>query len=308
MNLEVENMQREFPEFKELTLEDITFLKERIWNHQPELSELTFTNLFIWKDHFKFKWTMLDNDVIFMALNEDKPYFLEPVGEIDSDDIKKLSLWLKTQYGSEISFKMVGNKFVSKLDSDFTVRPMRDQFDYVYKADDMINLSGRKYHSKRNHLMNFFKNYRYEYKPMTDSDTAKAIELAQKWCQANRCKDDMNLLNEFEATKSALENFKTFGLIGGMILIEGKIEAFTLGELLNDKTMVIHIEKANKEFDGIYVAINNLFCKNNLKDGMFVNREQDLGDEGLRKAKLSYFPDHMVEKFEVIMQNLSTNS
>lgn len=294
-------MYPEFPEFKDIAIEDRAYLSDKIWAYQPENSELTFTNLFIWKDHFKLKWSTLDEIPIFMATTKDKPYFFEPLG-LCLENVKKIAFWLKTNYGSDVVFSRASRQFTSHLDDTFVINPQREHFDYVYKAGDLINLSGRKYHSKRNHLSNFEKNYRYEYKDMT-SDYAKAcVELAQKWCLEKRCKDDMNLLDEFEAAKLSLENFDALKLKGGLLIIDGKIEAFTVAEMLNASTMVIHMEKANKTFDGIYVAINNLFCKYNLKPEMFVNREQDLGDEGLRKAKLSYFPDHMIEKFSVSLK------
>ncbi|MGC8819145.1 MAG: DUF2156 domain-containing protein [Athalassotoga sp.] len=286
-----------FPKFKEIEIEDRRFLKDRIWNYQPENSEINFTNLFIWKDHLKVRWTTFKDTVLFMC--GDNPYFLEPVGKLEINDLKNLSLWISSN-NSEIIFDRVAKKFTSSLNDDFKIIPSRDQFDYVYKAEDLINLAGRKYHSKRNHLSNFFKMYDYKYIPMTGKDAMSAVELAKKWCEDKRCDEDMNLLDEFTATKLALENFDQLELNGAMILIDGEIQAFTLGEMLNEKTLVIHIEKANKSYEGIYVAINNLFCKNNLSPGMFVNREQDLGDEGLRKAKLSYFPDHFVEKFSVL--------
>ncbi|BBJ27190.1 DUF2156 domain-containing protein [Athalassotoga saccharophila] len=289
-----------FPEFKEIEIGDRRFLKDRIWNYQPENSEMNFTNLFIWKDHLKVRWTVFKDTVLFMC--GDRPYFLETVGKLEIDDLKSLSSWISS-HNSEIVFDRVAKKFTSLLNDDFKIIPSRDQFDYVYKAEDLINLAGRKYHSKRNHLSNFLKMYHYQYLPMTGKDAISAVELAKKWCEEKRCKDDMNLLDEFEATKLALENFDELELKGAMILIDGEIQAFTLGEMLNQNTFVIHIEKANKAYEGIYVAINNLFCKNNLNPGMFVNREQDLGDEGLRKAKLSYFPDHFVEKFSVLSGN-----
>lgn len=291
-------MYPKFPDFKDITIEDREYLAENIWNYQPENSELTFTNLFIWKDHFNLKWSTLNGIPIFLATKGD-PYFFEPAGFLSIDDVKKIAFWIKDNYGSKVIFSRVGNQFSSRLDDNFVITPQREHFDYVYKAKDLIELSGRKYHSKRNHLSNFFKNYTYEYKEMTVDYSKSSIELAQKWCQDKRCKDDMDLLDEFEAAKLSLENFDTLRLKGGVLLINGQIEAFTVAEMLNERTMVIHMEKANKAFDGIYTAINNLFCKSTLKPDIFVNREQDLGDEGLRKAKLSYFPDHMIEKFSV---------
>jgi len=107
----------------------------------------------------------------------------------------------------------------------------------------------------------------------------------------------MNLLSESEAVRESLVNFPVLKIDGGVILIDGKVEAFTLGELLNDQTAVVHIEKANPENPGLYAMINQQFCENRWRDLLYINREQDLGEPGLRKAKLSYYPDHFVESF-----------
>ncbi len=123
------------------------------------------------------------------------------------------------------------------------------------------------------------------------------MEVAEKWCKIRRCEDDMNLLSESEAVRESLVNFPVLKIDGGVILIDGKVEAFTLGELLNDQTAVVHIEKANPENPGLYAMINQQFCENRWRDLLYINREQDLGEPGLRKAKLSYYPDHFVESF-----------
>ena len=123
------------------------------------------------------------------------------------------------------------------------------------------------------------------------------MEVAEKWCKIRRCEDDMNLLSESEAVRESLVHFPVLKIDGGVILIDGKVEAFTLGELLNDQTAVVHIEKANPENPGLYAMINQQFCENCWREVFYINREQDLGEPGLRKAKLSYYPDHFVESF-----------
>jgi len=123
------------------------------------------------------------------------------------------------------------------------------------------------------------------------------LEVAEKWCKIRRCEDDMNLLSESEVVRESLVHFPVLKIDGGVILIDGKVEAFTLGELLNDQTAVVHIEKANPENPGLYAMINQQFCENRWRDLLYINREQDLGEPGLRKAKLSYYPDHFVESF-----------
>ncbi|HDM75292.1 MAG TPA: DUF2156 domain-containing protein [Deltaproteobacteria bacterium] len=123
------------------------------------------------------------------------------------------------------------------------------------------------------------------------------LEVAEKWCKIRRCEDDMNLLSESEAVRESLVHFPVLKIDGGVTLIDGKVEAFTLGELLNEQRAVVHIEKANSENPGLYAMINQQFCENRWRDLLYINREQDLGEPGLRKAKLSYYPDHLVESF-----------
>ena len=123
------------------------------------------------------------------------------------------------------------------------------------------------------------------------------MEVAEKWCKIRRCEDDMNLLSESEAVRESLVNFLTLKIEGVVILIDNKVEAFALGELLNEQRAVVHIEKADPENPGLYAMINQQFCENRWRDLLYINREQDLGEPGLRKAKLSYYPDHFVESF-----------
>jgi hypothetical protein len=125
------------------------------------------------------------------------------------------------------------------------------------------------------------------------------MNLSTKWCIEKNCQENSQLCNEWHAIKDALMLFDELKLTGAAIVIDGKVEAFTIGEILNNTTAVIHIEKASPLIPGIYAAINQMFCEHELQNTHFVNREQDLGDDGLRKAKLSYHPVKLVEKFKI---------
>ena len=126
------------------------------------------------------------------------------------------------------------------------------------------------------------------------------LDLQEDWCELRDCESSQDLLDEDRAIYEALTNYQVLGFRGGAILIDSNVEAFALGEKLNENTAVIHIEKANPEIPGLYAAINQRFCAQEWAEVRYVNREQDLGIEGLRKAKLSYHPDHLVEKYTVI--------
>jgi hypothetical protein len=173
----------------------------------------------------------------------------------------------------------------------------RAHSDYVYRTESLINLSGRKYHRKRNHANQFRSTYAYRYEPLTHVLIDACLELQEEWCRLRECAENPSLLSEERAVHEALRQYFQLGLTGGAIVVNGSVVAFSLGEPLNPETAVIHVEKANPEFPGSYAVINQEFCRHAWSKFAYMNREQDLGDQGLRQAKLSYFPDHLVSKF-----------
>ena len=230
-------------------------------------------------------------------------YFLQPIGPGSRLElIRLLFKWLKHEKGEKASFiEKADQRLAKEIEGahDLLVEPTRDQFDYVYRSEDLIRLSGRKFHQKKNHVNNFLKTYQFEYKSLSENNIKECLELAETWCKLYRCEEDMNLLSEWEAIREALTNFSALKIQGGVILVNNKVEAFTLGELLNNQTAVVHIEKANPEIKGSYAIINQQFCEKTWQGVPYINREQDLGEPGLRQAKLSYNPDHLVEKYRI---------
>ncbi len=181
----------------------------------------------------------------------------------------------------------------------FTVEQERDHFDYVYLSQDLIHLAGKHYHAKRNHINSLRNTQPCAYVPLEEQHLTACLELAALWCRLKRCEEDLGLMGEWDAVRAALNNYRALDLTGGVILIEGKVEAFTLGELLNRDTAVVHVEKANPDIRGLYPLINQQFCQHAWANIPYINREQDLGDPGLRQAKLSYHPHRLVEKFRI---------
>jgi hypothetical protein len=173
----------------------------------------------------------------------------------------------------------------------------RGQCDYVYLTQDLIELKGRKYHRKRNHIKQFQEKYSSQCIPLTPEWISQCLQLETEWCDLRHCEASPGLLNESLAIKETFSHFGELGVKGGAILINGKVEAFTLGDPLNPETVVIHIEKANPAYEGLYPTINQAFLEQRWSGTTYVNREQDLGEEGLRKAKESYFPHHLVNKY-----------
>ncbi len=293
-----------FPRFKPLGLEDRALIAERLRAYQPETSELTFTNLFIWRRHYGLEWS-LSGDMLLLACapGNEHPFCLPPIGPAPRrETVRELLSWLREARQAPAPFiARADERLVRELSGnpEFSIEPQREHFDYRYTSADLIQLAGRKYHGKKNHLNKFRSAYRFVYEPMTREHVPACLEFQDTWCNCNRCEDDMNLMHEWDAVKEVLGAFDQLGVQGGVIMVEGVVEAFTLGELLNNETAVVHIEKANARIPGLYSVINQQFCEHAWSSVPFINREQDLGDNGLRQAKLSYHPDRLVEKYVI---------
>ncbi len=177
----------------------------------------------------------------------------------------------------------------------------RDYSDYIYLVEDLMYLKGKKFHGKRNHINQFLKNNEFTYEPMTPENIPECREMNEKWKEQNDSGDSRSLETELRAVDMAFRYFEKFGFVGGLIRIRGEVAAFTIGERLNSDTFVSHIEKAYHDIQGLYPMINQQFALNCMEGYKYVNREEDMGVEGLRKAKLSYNPVIILEKNEAVL-------
>ena len=297
-------MRPDFPYFKPIELADRDLLREILWQNQPQTSEWTFTNLFIWRSHYGFQWSIY-RDWLLVICQASPPgfYAFPPVGPPSRMAVTRMLLeWLRDAKAERTPrLERADLRLVQELAGaqGLLIEPVRDQFDYVYQTRDLIELAGRKYHSKRNHIHKFLQSYAFTYAGLQSDHLQACLELSGLWCEVHRCEEDLSLTGEWEAVREALTHFHTLSIEGGVILIENKVEAFALGELLNEQTAVVHVEKANPEIPGLYTMINQQFCEKSWLDVPLINREQDLGEPGLRQAKLSYYPGHLVEKFRI---------
>jgi uncharacterized protein len=293
-----------FPGFKPLSLADREIFRSSLGDYQAETSELTFTNLFIWRSHYGYQWAR-DRDwlQVVSAPAGGEAWALPPLGPGPRvHQCRQVLAWLRDECG-------VANPAIERGDSrlaaelagypEFSVEPTRDHFDYVYRTRDLINLAGGKYHGQRNHINSLARSQHFRYAPLREEHLSACLYLSARWCQVKRCECDLSLLGEWEAITAALANFQTLELQGGVILINDRVRAFSCGELLNKDTAVIHLEKADPELRGLYAVINQQFCQQAWAEVDFVNREQDLGEPGLRAAKMSYHPHHLAEKFRI---------
>jgi len=294
----------EFPQFKDLSLEEKPLFDTLFNLFPPVISEFTFTNLFIWRYAYQLKISRFKNFLCLLSDRGEKSFFFPPIGEGDMVECYRILLQYLKGKGTHPKIARVPEAMVAPMDwkgEGFVAELDRAQSDYLYLMEDLIKLEGRKYHRKRNHIKQFKEKYSYQYIPLTSEWISECLRLETEWCDLRQCEVIPGLLNESIAIKEAFTHFEELGLKGGAILINEKLEAFTLGEPLNRDTVVIHIEKANSAYEGLYSLINQAFLENEWSEYTYVNREQDLGEEGLRKAKESYFPHHMVNKYTITL-------
>lgn len=273
-----------------------------------EASDMLFGNLYIWHFSRDISYAILNDCLVIKTKfpNEKYPFIFYPIGLGDRQKTIKdvMDYFLSNNMKFAIKSLEPYQKYEleKNMPNIFDISPNRDRFDYIYNVSDLINLNGRKLHSKKNHLNKFLNLYpNFVYERIDSSNAIDVFESYVEWFNKNPNITD-GLRNEFVGIESALRNFNLLDMKGGVIKIDNKIAAFTLGEQINSNSVVIHIEKANTFYEGIYQAINQQFLCNEWNEMEFVNREEDLGIEGLRRAKMTYNPIRFVEKFEAVLK------
>ncbi|MBR4904065.1 MAG: DUF2156 domain-containing protein [Selenomonadaceae bacterium] len=294
---------------QKLTCKDKAIFDEFYGSRYCESAQYTFTNLYMWRDMLNLHWAAEDGVLYVITHWKGKTAAWQPVGAQNKlqDAISNIIRYFEEQ-NQEIFFVGLEKSFADELarypDAKFNISADRNNFDYVYLAQDLINLSGRKFHGKKNHLNAFKKEYPdAKYLPITEEIIPQCREQLNIWYETHKRAnpDDEFIFYERAAIHEIFDHFDAFKLKGGAILIDNKVVAFTFGEKLNSDTAVIHVEKADPNIRGIYVAINQSFVENEWADMIYINREEDMGIDGLRKAKNSYRPIKMIEKFNATL-------
>ena len=264
----------------------------------------------MWRTPYHIRWAEEDNVLYMVNEWEGKLSALQPFGPEEKwrEGVEKFLTYFRAQ-GQPLSFMGLEKDFAQFLESyegaSFDVTDDRDNADYVYLAEKLITLSGRKLHSKKNHLNAFHKLYpQAEYLPITQELIPACRKELESWykLRAAELDEDPFIGYERAAIHEIFDNYEAFALKGGVIRIDGRVVAFTFGEQLNSDTAVIHVEKADPNVRGAYPAINQGFVEHAWSDMTYINREEDMGLPGLRKAKESYKPVKMIEKFNAVLK------
>lgn len=286
-------------EFRDIDISDREHINKCLKISDFRGCEYTFANNMAWKRLADSKIAFYKDFYIVRSQSEQNtPYFVFPSGQGNYMEIfcelKKytdsLGVPLKITGVTQNSLSIFNELFPEQ----FTVEYDRDSSDYIYLSSDLISLGGKKFHSKRNHLSHF-QSFDYTFSMISEKDFDDCISFCTE--DYNNKHHDYSSIAEQYAINTYFNYFCELGLTGGIIRIDGKVSAVTIGERLNSDTFCVHIEKADRSFDGIYTAINNLFVSSAARNYTYINREEDLGIEGLRKAKLSYHPAFLLDKY-----------
>ena len=270
--------------------------------HHYEASDNCFTTLFMWQKAYGITWAEEDGVLYIKGGGRTRPFMLPPFAGRDGkfkDGIEKAKEWFRSN-NLEFLLRGVNPIMVERMKTlcpeCYSFEPDRDNFEYIYATQDLINLSGKKYKQKKNHLNQFRMQYsNYEYMPITEDTIPECRETAAKWTDEHDV--EAGVQDELDAINLLFDNWDALGLKGGVIKLFGHVEAFSIGELLNERMALIHIEKANPAIRGLYQAINYEFIRTEFSSTELVNREEDMGLQGLRQAKESYHPVKFAEKY-----------
>lgn len=293
----------QFPQFTPIALEQKAAFDTVLAQCSLLASEYTFTNLYAWGSVYDYQVARFGDGLLVRKGPAAKRAFLQPLVPGDGTAAVAACFDYLQQAGATTPhLERVGEDFVARTRWDVlsaTMREDRANFDYVYSVPELIELRGEKYHDKKNLINQFTSHFDYHYLPMTPEVVERSLRFQHEWCADRECEKDTGLAQEQCAVHRMLCHFSALKLSGGFIEVEGRLVALTFGERLNEETLVVHVEKAKSGMPGLYQAINWEFLRHVGAAFPYVNREQDLGLPGLRKAKQSYNPVRLIKKYVV---------
>ncbi|RRD93111.1 DUF2156 domain-containing protein [Bacteroides heparinolyticus] len=292
--------------FKDIELSDRELITRYTQNSPRRNCDLSFSNLCSWRFLYNTQFAILDGYLLLKFWAEEELVYMMPIGNGDLKKVLEALIEDAHQEGKPFCLLGICSGMCSELETfmpgKFQFTADRDYADYLYLRTDLATLSGKKLQAKRNHVNKFKRTYNYEYTPITPDRIQECLELEAIWCKANNCDQYEGTGNERRALVYALRHFDELGLMGGILHVDGKIVAFIFGMPINQDTFGVHVEKADTSIDGAYAMINHEFAKHIPEQYIYINREEDLGIEGLRKAKLSYQPAIILDKYMVCLK------
>lgn len=284
-------------EFKNIELKDYQKLKKHLQNDNELSCENSFANLFLWHGDIHNSFTLIGETLIVKTQDRDNVLYRLPLGENFTLAMESL----RKELGNLPDFYAFDGetfeKFKAQYGDEYEICECREEFEYIYKTEDLAYLSGKKYHSKRNHISSFSKKYDWHYEKISGTNIEKVNDCAKKWYKEHNENVGGAISIDKTESKLLIANMDELDLVGGAIFIDDEVVAFTIGTAINNRVFDVMVEKALPEFATAYSVINREFAKNELISYEYINREDDMGVEGLRKAKLSYKPEILLKKY-----------
>ncbi|WP_427112150.1 DUF2156 domain-containing protein [Megasphaera sueciensis] len=291
-------------------MEDKPVIEDYFHQKRYEQADSTFMTLFAWQKPYEIQWTEEDNVMYIRSGRGKKQFWLPPFARKDGSFVKgldRMKEWF-SEHGYPFLMKGVVPEVVQRIQElcpdCYHIKPDRDNYEYVYLTQDLINLSGKKFRQKKNNLNHFRNQYMgYEYVPITENLFDACLEAERTWYDEHD-EGDSELDAERYAIQTVFDNWSMLQPTGGAICVFNKVVAFSIGEMLNDDTAIIHFEKSDPSMRGLYQAINYEFVRHAWSHTKYINREEDMGIPGLRKSKESYNPVRFIEKYDVTLADL----
>ena len=289
--------------FKPIELSDKKNIDAAFYGNTYRACDFCFTNLYSWNVKFKTTFAIVHQTIFLRFVDSDgQIYYMMPIGKMPLKEA--FGLIMQDAKENKVPFQMKGitdrmwTNIEKEMPGQFRYINDRDNDEYIYLSEKLIKLSGKKLQSKRNHINRFkAENHDWEYFPLTSrKELDECIKMLDEWEDNNMPRGDKSLKYDYIATKVMLENFEYLQLRGGAVRVNGKIVAFTIGEPLTADSFVVHVEKAFGEMNGAYTIINQQFIEHEASEFKYINREEDMGFENLRKAKMSYYPDILLQE------------
>ncbi|UCD33182.1 MAG: DUF2156 domain-containing protein [Desulfobacterales bacterium] len=266
-------------------------------------SDYSFVNLWGWAEEYGLYWAWQDG-LVWIKQTIPETVYWAPVGQWQETFWDR---WLHDYFTSPAVFTRIPEDLAliwkEQLGKRIIIEEVRDHWDYLYHVYELVSLRGNRFHKKKNLLNQFLKKYRFEFIPLRIDMINKAMAMQADWCTWRDCESSESLSAENRAIARILNSWENLQTVsGGAIMVEQDLAAYTIAESLSEDTIVIHFEKGNQQYKGVYQAINQIFLEQSAHQHRIVNREQDLGNEGLRNAKISYNPFDFVKKYQIVMK------
>ena len=290
--------------FKPITLQDRDLINRFLSKQNYRASDLCFTNLYCWGSKFDTRYAVEDGWLfIRFRDNNGRNSYLKPIGEGDIRVGVQTIIEDHKQFDTLFQMRGLTRKMTDEIEAAmpglFDDSLFWSFFYDIYTTEKLTHLKGKKLQSKRNHINRFMRENDWKYKSLTGHPeiVKECKAMLDDWMEMNREEKDPSLTYDDHATTLMLDHFEELQLRGGLICVNSRIAAFTIGEPLTEDTMIVHVEKAFTTIHGAYTIINQQFAEHETEGYTYINREEDMGIENLRKAKLSYQPDILLEKF-----------